>query len=146
MNKFEGSETNALADTTPPPETPPIFGAVPEFPFEAAPERLVLSSEAHSRLSETGSFVDFNGEFASESLGNGRLVIREVASGEVRVQADVLRDGSPSVHLDARVRESWVVRAAAAHPTSAGASVVRELFRLAEIPHQSTVRVSVAAD
>jgi hypothetical protein len=85
-----------------------------------------------------------SGEFASEALGTGRLVIREVAAGEVLVHADVLRDGSPSVHLDARVRESWLLRAAAADPAGAGVSVVRALFRLAEIPHQSTVRVSVA--
>ena len=144
MDDFERAGS-ALAGG-PPPDSIPIFGAVPEFPFEAAPERLVLSSEAHLRLAETNTLGELSGEFASEALGSGRLVVREVAAGEVLVQADVLRNGSPSVHLDARVRESWLVRAAAVDPNAAGASVVRELFRLAEIPHQSTVRVSVAAD
>ena len=140
MNELHSSEIAGDG----PPDSAPVFGAVPDSPFENEPEHVVLSSDAHFRLSETNTLGMLSGEFASEALGTGRLVIREVAAGEVLVHADVLRDGSPYVHLDARVRESWLLRAAAADPAGAGASVVRALFRLAEIPHQSTVRVRVA--
>lgn len=142
-----GGAMNAkeVADDSP-PGSAPVFGAVPDSPFENEPEHLVLSSDAHFRLSEANTVWMLGGEFDYEALGTGRLVIEEVAGGEVLVHADVLRDGSPSIHLDARVRESWLVRAAAADPASAAASVVRALVRLAEIPHQSTVRMSVAGD
>lgn len=146
MTRFGTADSSTLTAGASPPDTAPVFGAVPDFPFEAVPERLVLSSEAHFRLAEASSLEALTGEFASETLGAGRLVVREVAGGEVLVQADLLRHGLPSMHLDARVRQSWVVRAAAVVPGSASASIAHELVRLAELPRQSTVRVRIAAD
>ncbi|MBK7330154.1 MAG: hypothetical protein IPI85_14045 [Dehalococcoidia bacterium] len=50
---------------------------------------------------------------------------------------------SPSVHLDANVRESWVSRTVSSDDTApVNVRIVRGLFTLAEIPGQSTVTIS----
>lgn len=128
----------ALLDA--PPATPE-FGAVPPAPFEPLPERLVLSSDEHSSL--TGSAVaEFRGDFIGD-VGSGLLIVEPSDPGTVHIYAEVQRTGLPAVQLDATVRESWLTRAAA--DDKGPASVVAELIRLAELPHQSTVRVKVIA-
>lgn len=128
-----------------PPGVAPSFGDVPLTPFEHTPERLVLSSEAHSHLSVPASLATLSGPFHSEPLGNGVLTIQATEqAGEVHVHADMSPDGGPSVHLDARVRESWLARAAHSEGgVTAPVQVVRELIRLSEIPSQSTVTIRV---
>ena len=128
-----------------PPGVAPSFGDVPLTPFEHTPERLVLSSEAHSRLSVRASFATLSGPFHSEPLGNGVLTIQATEqAGEVHVHADMNPDGGPHVHLDAHVRESWLARAARSEGGAAAPDqVVRELIRLSEIPSQSTVTIRV---
>lgn len=128
-----------------PPGVAPSFGDVPAEPFEHTPERLVLSSEEHTHLIGSGPLAYLSGPFSAERFGVGYLSLHETeTAGEVRVHADLSRTGSPAVHLDAQVREMWVARAAneSSGPT-ATVRVVEELFRLAEIPRQSTVTVQV---
>ena len=128
-----------------PPGVAPSFGDVPLTPFEHTPERIVLSSEAHSRLSVPTSLAMLSGPFQAEQLGRGILTIHATdQAGEVHVHADVNPDGGPSLHLDANVRESWLARAARSEGGAAAqAQVVRELVRLSEIPSQSTVTIRV---
>lgn len=138
---------NGHADERP-PDVAPSFGDVPILPFEHTPERLVLSSEAHSYLLAAPTLAGLDGEFAVERLGKGNLHIRETgAPGEVQIRADVLTLAGPAVHLDARVRHSWLMRTVESEDAApANIRIVRELFRLAEIPHQSTVTVRIDAD
>jgi hypothetical protein len=126
----------------------PLFGTVPDVPFEHTPEHLVLSSEAHSRLSGNIVLGNLNGPFADEQLGRGVLVVRETSlPGQVHIHADLSTSFGPVVHLDADVRESWLDRAGFDREgVPAPARVVGELFRLAEIPRQSTVVIRVEAD
>ncbi len=128
-----------------PPGVAPSFGDVPAGPFEHIPERLVLSSEEHTHLIGSGPLAYLSGPFSSDRFGVGYLSLHETdTAGEVRVHADLSRSGSPAIHLDAHVRESWVSRAATdGEGASAAVRVVKELFRLAEIPRQSTVTVQV---
>ena len=130
-----------------PPGVAPSFGAVPSGPFEHTPERLVLSSEEHTHLVGSGPLAYLSGPFSADRFGVGYLSLHETETlGEVRVHADLSRTGSPAIHLDANVRETWVARAA--NDTDGGSAAVRvveELFRLSEIPRQSTVTVQVDA-
>ena len=128
-----------------PPGVAPSFGEVPLTPFEHTPERIVLSSEAHSHLSVPASLAALSGPFHADPLGNGILTIQATEqAGEVHVHADMSPDGGPSVHLDAHVRESWLARAARSEGDAAApVQVVRELIRLSEIPSQSTVTIRV---
>jgi hypothetical protein len=142
-----GSSVQEAAAADLPPGVAPAFGSVPEAPFEHIPERLVLSSEAHSRLAPGTPFSLLNGAFTLERVGSGTLSLRETeAPGELHVHADVHTLGGPLVRLDARVRESWVMRQASGDAAPANVRVVNELIRIAGIPHQSTVSVSVDAD
>ncbi len=121
------------------------FGNVPPRPFEHAPERVVLSSEAHSHLAGHTAVGLLSGPFAYERIGVGTLTIEETdMPGQVHVHADVRTENGPIVHLDADVRKSWLNRTA---ETEAGPArtelIVSELLRLLEVPRQSTVTVSV---
>lgn len=124
------------------PGVAPSFGDVPGQPFEHTPERIVLSSEEHTRLS-TPQFEAFGGEFAHEHLGRGRVSLRETDEpGEVHILASVVKQDGPALEIEADVRVSWLSRAArsgAGEPPSVG--IVRELVKLAGLPKQSTVRV-----
>ncbi len=130
-----------------PPGVAPSFGDVPVEPFEHTPERIVLSSEEHSHLLRSGPLAYLSGPFSAERFGVGYLsVLKTETAGEVRVHADLSRSEGPAIHLDAHVRETWVSRAADdGDGPSAAVRVVKELFRLAEIPHQSTVTVQTDA-
>lgn len=131
-----------------PPGSAPEFGIIPEAPFEHTPERLVLSSEEHSRLSGGPALSELGGQFASERYGHGNLSLKGTgAPGEVRVLADISGETGPVLHLDALVRESWLVRAVSGgEPMHAAARVVGGLMELAVIPRQSTVKVRIEAD
>jgi hypothetical protein len=142
-----GSNVDEAAAADLPPGVAPTFGYVPDAPFEHVPERLVLSSEAHSRLAPGKAFSRFNGAFTLDRVGTGTLSLHQTeAPGELHVHADVHTFGGPLVRLDARVRESWVLRQAGEDDGPAGVHVLNELIRLAGIPRQSTVSVSVDAD
>ena len=123
----------------------PLFGDVPSEPFEHTPEWLVLSNEEHSRLVGSGPLAYLSGPFSAERLGVGYLSVHQTEMvGEMHVHADLSRTDGPAVHLDARVRETWIARAANdGDGSSATVRVVKELFKLAEIPRQSTVTVQV---
>jgi hypothetical protein len=143
MTQFEIAEANRSAADVP-PEAIPLFGAVPEEPFEASPEQLVLSLSEHTHLSATGGLLEFSGPFSASELGRGTFSVRLTGGGMAHVHADVVRDSGPAVHLDADVRESWVLRAASqAQGADAGQNVVHELLRLVQLPRQSTVRLSL---
>ncbi len=138
------ASSSEVADDMP-PGVAPSFGDLPDAPFEHTPERIVLSSEEHSHLVGSGPLAYLSGPFSSDRFGVGYLSLHETeTTGEVRVHADLSRTGSPAIHLDAQVRETWVARAANdGEDTSATVRAVKELFRLAEIPRQSTVTVQV---
>jgi hypothetical protein len=127
------------------PGVAPSFGDVPGEPFEHTPERLVLSSDEHTRLSAP-ALAEFGGAFASEQLGRGTVSISETGKpGEVHVAAK-LSTGREDLEIEADVRTTWLVRAA--HTTGAepaNVQVLRALLRLAELPRQSTVRVRAAS-
>jgi hypothetical protein len=130
------------------PEIDEQFGMVPDSPFEHTPERIVLSSLEHSHLRGEASLDSLGGAFRHARFGPGSLKLqRTSAPGEVRLTADVAAQPGPSIHLDARVRESWLTRTvgelAGAEPA---VHLVDELLRLAEIPGQSTVLVRIEAD
>jgi hypothetical protein len=131
-----------------PPGAAPAFGAPLESPFEHTPERLVLSSEEHIRLVGFPTLDSLGGDFESDRFGSGSLTLSATgAPGEIHVIANVFRSGAPGVRMDANVRESWLARAVReGEAAGANARVVSELFRLAAIPRQSTVKVHVEAD
>lgn len=147
MTHAHGSNSDEGAGSFP-PGVAPTFGDVPLVPFEHTPERLVLSSDEHSRLAGYSSVAGLGGNFSHERFGTGSLLIRETgAPGEIQIHADVTTLDGPAVHLEARVRESWLARAVACEvAVPANVTVVTELFRLAEIPRQSTVTVRVDSD
>ncbi|MEO8539846.1 MAG: hypothetical protein ABI577_08915 [bacterium] len=146
MSTTAGASPTDMADDLP-PGVAPSFGQVPSTPFEHTPEHLVLSSEAHSHLAGSPSLALLSGAFETDRLGRGNLTVSETdEAGQVHVHADLSLANGPRLHLDADVRESWLTRAAVADEEGpAGAVVVKELFRLAEIPRQSTVTISVDA-
>ncbi|MBK9611822.1 hypothetical protein [Candidatus Amarobacter glycogenicus] len=85
----------------------PSFGDVPLRPFEATPERLVLSSDEHSHLQPSTPINWLGGNFNHDRLGRGELRLYETTTpGEIHIEADVRQADGPSVHLDANVRES----------------------------------------
>lgn len=128
-----------------PPGASPAFGELPDEPTELTPEHVVLSSEEHDRLIGSGPLAYLSGPFSAERFGVGYLSLFETdLAGEVHVHADLSRVEGPAVHLDADVRETWVSRAAIdGEGSSPAVRVVKELFRLADLPKQSTVTVQV---
>lgn len=139
-------ESSAREGTDLDPVIAPSFGDVPQQPFEHTPERLVLSSEEHTRLSSP-PLSAFAGEFAHEQIGRGRVSFHETGEpGAVHVLASIVRRDALEVELEADVRAAWLVRTATREPAEPGnIQVVRELVRLAELPGQSTVRVRTNA-
>jgi hypothetical protein len=127
------------------PGVAPSFGDVPAQPFEHTPERIVLSRHEHTHLAHQ-PLATLGGEFAHEQIGRGVLALTESgAPGEVHIRADVLTLEGPAIHLEADVRGSWVARTASGNwGEAANVQIVRELVRLAALPHQSTVRVRQA--
>ncbi len=142
MSTNTGSRPGDL-DGDLPPGVAPSFGDVPAVPFEQTPERLVLSNVEHDHLSRSGPLAYLSGPFSAERLGVGYLSVRQTDhAGEVHVHADLSRSDGPAVHLDANVRETWLARAAQhGEGATPPVRVVGQLFRLAEIPSQSTVVV-----
>ena len=127
----------------------PLFGDNPPDPL-AAHNLMILSSEAHQRL-RVDQPATFEREFWLRQPGlQGRLEVAATATpGVVHLHADVRwsEDGNGAdgvVHMDADVRESWLARAAG--PEQSAAEVVKALARVAELPHQSTVQVTVDGD
>ena len=145
VSSSEGSSSEGAANF--PPGIAPSFGDVPLLPFEHTPERLVLSSEAHSHLVGHSPLASLGGAFSHDRFGTGNLLLSETGSaGDIDVHADLLNVPGPALHLQARVRESWLIRTVSLEDASpANVRVVNELFRLAEIPRQSTVTVRVEA-
>ena len=127
-----------------PPGVAPSFGDVPLRPFEATPERLVLSSDEHSHLQPSTPINWLGGNFNHDRLGRGELRLYETTPpGAIHLGADVRQADGPAVHLDANVRESWVSRTVSSDDTApVNVRIVRGLFTLAEIPGQSTVTIS----
>lgn len=124
----------------------PVFGDSAPDPL-AAHNLMILSSEAHQRL-RGDEPVTFELEFWLRQPGlQGRLEVAATNTpGLVHLHADVRwsESGTASdgvVHLDADVRESWVAQAAG--PEQSAAEVVKALARVAELPRQSTVQVTV---
>ncbi len=130
------------------PGVAPSFGDVPAFPFEHTPKRLVLSLSEHHQLEAAVRPEDFGGAFEHELFGAGTLLLKRAdAPGEVHLSADVVIRQGPAMRLDATVRQSWVMRSVAGDDAAPpNVRIVRELVRVASLPHQSTVRVSVALD
>jgi len=111
---------------------------------------MILSSEAHQRL-RIDEPATFEREFWLRQPGlQGRLEVAATDTpGVVHLHADVrwseLGDASEGVvHMDADVRESWLTQAAG--PEQSAAEVVKALARVAELPNQSTVQVTVDGD
>ncbi|MGE0598232.1 MAG: hypothetical protein AB7J35_00215 [Dehalococcoidia bacterium] len=130
-----------------PPGVSHLFGETMPGSHESsiAPRVLSHDEDTHLRLTP---FAGLAGEFNVADFGRGSLSLEETAvPGEVHIEADMLTAGGPTIHIDARVRESWLSRTASAEGSSSSkARVVQGLFRLAEIPQQSTVKVIVHAD
>ena len=104
-----------------PPGVAPSFGDVPLRPFEATPERLVLSSDEHSHLQPSTPINWLGGNFNHDRLGRGELRLYETTTpGEIHIEADVRQADGPSVHLDANVRESWVSRTVSSDDSGSG--------------------------
>lgn len=127
----------------------PVFGDTHIDPL-AVHNLVILSSEAHQRLLGDGP-VAFEREFSLRQPGlEGRLEVAPTnIPGVVHLHADVRwtesgADADGVVHLDADVRESWVMQAAG--PGQSAAEVVKALARVAELPRQSTVLVTVDGD
>ena len=127
----------------------PVFGDSPPDPLSGH-YLTILSSEAHQRL-RGDEPVTFEREFWLRQPGlQGRLEIAATDTpGVVHLHADVSwsEPGAPAdgvVHLDADVRESWLTQAAG--PEQSAAEVVKALARVAELPRQSTVQVTVDGD
>lgn len=128
-----------------PPGAAPSFGDIPIEPTELSPDQLVLSSEEHSQRLGSGPLAYLSGPFSAERFGVGYLSVNSTGeSGEMHVHADLSRTDGPAIHLDAHVRATWLTRAMHHGDGSSGTvRVARELFRLAEIPRQSTVTVQI---
>lgn len=135
-------ESSPVGETNLGPGIAPTFGDVPGSPFEHTPERIVLSSDEHTKLSAR-ALAALGGEFTHEQLGRGLLSLRETDQpGQVHVEARVSKHGRPLLQIEADVRESWLSRAASAgEDESPSVLIVQELVRLAELPMQSTVRL-----
>lgn len=132
-----------------PPGSEPVFGDSPTDPL-AGHNLMILSCEAHQRL-RGDEPASFKREFWLRQPGlQGRLEVAATNTpGVVHLHADVRwsESGEASdgvVHLDADVRESWVAQAAG--PEQSAAEVVKALARVAELPRQSTVQVTVDGD
>jgi len=145
---YEHASDSAGGEVNLAPGVAPSFGEVPDSPFEHTPERLVLSLSEHEHLAGLAFAETLEGTFESERLGSGTLLLRNGDSpGAIHLSADVLGPSGPAMRLDATVRESWLLRSVSGGAEeTARVQVVRELVRLASLPHQSTVRVSIAAD
>lgn len=127
----------------------PVFGDSPPDPL-ANHNLMILSSEAHQRL-RGDEPATFEREFWLSQTGlQGRLEVAATGTpGVVHLHADVCwsESGDASegmVHMDADVRESWLAQAAG--PEQSAAEVVKALARVAELPRQSTVQVTVDGD
>ncbi|MGE3076922.1 MAG: hypothetical protein AB7N24_16975 [Dehalococcoidia bacterium] len=130
-----------------PPGVSHLFGETAPGTHESSIAPRVLSHDEDSHLRLT-PFAGLAGEFNVADFGTGRLSLEETSiPGEVHIEADMLTAGGPTIHIDAHVRKSWLSRTAASgDSTQEKARVVQGLFRLAEIPQQSTVKVVVHAD
>lgn len=130
-----------------PPGVSHLFGEIlaPNSDNSTAPRVLSHDEDSHLRSSH---FAGLGGEFSLDHFGQGKISLEETTTpGEVHIKADMLTSGGPTIHIDARVRESWLSRTASAVDSlPANVRVVQGLFRLAEIPQQSTVKVIVHAD
>ena len=134
-------ELESTADL--PPGAAPSFGdaeggTVPE------PAPLVMSESAHRFASAAGPLPGLNGRFhLDDPVIDGQLSVEASDTpGMVRVHADLAYARGGSLHFDAEVRQSWILRAAAKGQGHARAQVARALADLAGLPHQSTVTVS----
>ncbi|MEO6397797.1 MAG: hypothetical protein ABIP13_04970 [Tepidiformaceae bacterium] len=127
----------------------PHFGDGATDPL-AANNLMILSCEAHQRL-RGDEPATFEREFWLRQPGlQGRLEVAATNTpGVVHLHADVRwsesgQDSDGVVHMDADVRESWLAQAAG--PEQSAAEVVKALARVAELPRQSTVQVTVDED
>jgi hypothetical protein len=143
-HQFEVSSAGGESNLA--PGVAPSFGDVPSAPFEHLPERLVLSLTEHDQLNADRLPASWAADFSGEAFGSGSLLVEEADPGTVRVSADVLGARGPAIRLDATVRKTWLTRAVESGGGAPGTLVVRELLELAQLPGQSTVRISVAAD
>ena len=144
---MQADNGSAAGESNLAPGVAPSFGEVPAAPFEASPERIVLSLTEHDHLAPGNLPGTWRAEFSGEPFGSGTLLVQDAERGAVHVSADMVGDRGPAVRLDATVRRSWLDRTIEGDKTAqATARVVRELLELAGLPGQSTVRVSVAAD
>ncbi len=125
-----------------PPGVDHLFGTTARNTSEGTESRTVLTRDEDVHL-RPRPYRWLEGDFAFERFGRGHLCIAPTATpGELHIEADVRRAGGPDVHIDARVRESWLARAASIDDSiPASVHVVQGLIRLAEIPRQSTVKV-----
>jgi len=123
----------------------PSFGAEPPSSSEAGTERLVLTADAHHRLTLPSPLAAITGAFTDDPLGSGHLAIETTElPGVVHIHADVRSTRGPAFHIDANVRESWLLRLSGnAEAAPVRGQVVRELIELAALPRQSTVLVTV---
>ncbi len=147
-----GAESIPQFETGPdeiPAGSEPVFGDSPTDALSAH-NLMILSSEASQRL-RGDEPVTFEREFWLRQPGlQGRLEVAATNTpGVVHLHADVRWSGSGEssdgvVHMDADVRESWLAKAAG--PQQSAAEVVKALARVAELPRQSTVQVTVDGD
>ena len=146
MTLQESLDAEDLASDLP-PGVSHLFGETAQASNENSTGPRVLSRDEDSHL-RLKPFAGLAGEFNVDDFGQGRLTLEETAiPGEVHIEADMLTTGGPTIHIDAHVRESWLSRTAFANDSApANVRVVQGLFRLAEIPQQSTVKVIVHAD
>jgi hypothetical protein len=130
-----------------PPGVDRLFGTALRFTTDGSTARTVLSNNEDVRL-RLPLFRRVEGDFALERFGRGHVCLAQTETpGEVHIEADMQTDGGPEVHFDACVRESWLARTAALDDSvPPGVHVLKGLFRLAEIPQQSTVKVIFRAD
>ncbi len=130
-----------------PPGVSHLFGEIAHLNHDSSTASRVLSHDEDSHL-RLKPFAGLAGEFNLDDFGQGRLTLEETSvPGEVHIEADMLTTGGPTIHIDAHVRESWLSRTAFSNDSApAKVRVVQGLFRLAEIPQQSTVKVIVHAD
>lgn len=126
-----------------PPGTAPQFGEGEPHAFPASTP-LVLSALAERRESHGYSLLAER--FALKDIpATGNLtILASSIPGVVHIDADIRFDLGGVLHYEADVRESWVARTTEAGHTSPE-RIVRALADVANLPHQSTVKVHFQA-
>jgi hypothetical protein len=137
------SESRAKTTSDPldlPPDSAPIFGGSRSDALVnratgpgQAPRMLSLRGQHHGRLG--GRYALPGGK------GTGFVTILPApAPGFVHIDADIDYAAGGTVRYEAEVRESWLGRLSDSGDCSP-ARIVHALTELAELPHQTTVRV-----